>query len=642
MNKAIIFLGLLASVAFTSFAKKNEDPVLMTVNGKNVPLSEFTYLYNKNNGQQQTKMSLDDYLELFTVYKLKVADAESAGIDTTASFRNEYNTYRSDLAKPYLKDQDAEDEMVREAYEHKKREVDVSHIMVAKGKTPAENERQIALLDSIRNAIIGGADFEALAQQYSIDGAVVRNKGHMGWLMADRVPYSFEKASYETPVGGISQVIETPFGYHIVRVEGERPASGEVLAQHILKLIQGRPAAEESRIKASIDSIYDMLVADSDIDFSSVARKESEDPGSASQGGMLPWFGRGRMVPEFEEVAFSLNNGEVSKPFKTSYGYHIVKRLDYRGVPDIEEVRPAILASMEKDGRAQELAKQKFSKLREYFKVRLNDTNINSVNKQIADAGVLDSALVLSLKSNPVKLGLINGETFTTTDVLPDGYVDTINDVPAAQGYLESLIDEYVDMRLIELETARLEKENPEFRNLLKEYHDGILLFDISNKRVWETAMNDSKGLEKWFESHRDKYNFDEPKYKGYIVYATSDSIMDVLKSLMSENVDIKKLEILISEKFGKEAKIEKVLVSKGDNRLVDAIVFNGPAAELRGRFKSYTLFNGKIIDRPEEMSDVRGAVTADYQTWLEQKWVKELKSKYPVKINKNRLKELR
>ena len=154
--------------------------------------------------------------------------------------------------------------------------------------------------------------------------------------------------------------------------------------------------------------------------------------------------------------------------------------------------------------------------------------------------------------------------------------------------------------------------------------------------------MNDSKGLEKWFESHRDKYNFDEPKYKGYIVYATSDSIMDVLKSLMSENVDIKKLEILISEKFGKEAKIEKVLVSKGDNRLVDAIVFNGPAAELRGRFKSYTLFNGKIIDRPEEMSDVRGAVTADYQTWLEQKWVKELKSKYPVKINKNRLKELR
>ena len=337
-----------------------------------------------------------------------------------------------------------------------------------------------------------------------------------------------------------------------------------------------------------------------------------------------------------------MNNGEVSKPFKTSYGYHIVKRLDYRGVPDIEEVRPAILASMEKDGRAQELAKQKFSKLREYFKVRLNDTNINSVNKQIADAGVLDSALVLSLKSNPVKLGLINGETFTTTDVLPDGYVDTINDVPAAQGYLESLIDEYVDMRLIELETARLEKENPEFRNLLKEYHDGILLFDISNKRVWETAMNDSKGLEKWFESHRDKYNFDEPKYKGYIVYATSDSIMDVLKSLMSENVDIKKLEILISEKFGKEAKIEKVLVSKGDNRLVDAIVFNGPAAELRGRFKSYTLFNGKIIDRPEEMSDVRGAVTADYQTWLEQKWVKELKSKYPVKINKNRLKELR
>lgn len=642
MRKVLLSASLLA-VMLPSVAKKNNDPVLMTVDGKDVPVSEFLYLYGKNTGQQQSKMTVDEYLDLFVVYKLKVADAESAGLDTVASFKNEYNGYRIDLAKPYLKDREAEDSMVVEAYEHKKREVDVSHIMVAKGKSAEENTVQIAKLDSIRSAIIGGADFGEAAQKYSIDRAVVRNNGHMGWLMADRVPYSFEKAAYDTPVGQISDVIETPFGYHIVRVENERPASGEVLAQHILKLTQGHSEADVPAIKSSIDSIYNYLITSGDAaDFSEVAKRESEDPGSALKGGMLPWFGRGRMVPEFENVAFSLNDGEISEPFKTSYGFHIIKKLDHKAVPELDEVRNSILSAMAKDGRLQHIAVRRYNRLRSDYDVSLNDANVLKIKNALNKNNGLDSTIIAQLNTAPLPLGVIAGVEFTSQDVLPAG-ASPVSTSKSAESYIDELIDEYIYSRITELELAHLERENPEFRNLLKEYYDGILLFEISNRRVWEAASNDEEGLEKYFNEHRNKYDFNTPKYKGYIIYSISDSVYNELNSIIySEKPYIDQIADMIDNKFDGKAKIEKVLVSKGENRLVDAEVFDGEKPELRGKFKYYTLYNGKVIDHPEEMSDVRGNVIADYQTELEQRWVKELKSKYPVKINKNQLKKLR
>lgn len=642
MRKILLSIGLLA-VMLPSVAKKNNNQVLMTVNGQDVAVSEFLYLYGKNTGQQQSKMTVDEYLDLFVVYKLKVVDAVSAGLDTIASFKNEYNSYRSELAKPYLKDQAAEDAMIAEAYEHKKREVDVSHIMVAKGKSPEENSLQVAKLDSIRTAVLGGADFGEAAQRHSIDRAVVRNKGHMGWLMADRVPYSFEKAAYDTPVGHISEVIETPFGYHIVRVENERPASGEVLAQHILKLTQGHPENDIPAIKSSIDSIYDYLISSGDtVDFNEVARRESEDPGSASKGGMLPWFGRGRMVPEFESVAFALNDGEISKPFKTSYGFHIIKKLGHKGVPALNEVRNSILSAMAKDGRLNEIAVRRMNQLRSVYNVGLYEANVSKIKDYIRQNNGLDSSIIAQMRVVPMPLGVVAGVNFTSMDIL-SAEASPVSTSKNAEHYIDELIDEYIYSRITELEITRLERENPEFRNLLKEYHDGILLFEISNRRVWEAASNDIEGLERYFDAHRNKYDFDSPKYKGYIVYSASDSIYNELNSIINrDKPGVGQLAEIISNKFKGDAKIEKVLVSKGENRLVDSIVFGGEKPELKGRFKYFTLYEGRVIDHPEEISDVRGNVIADYQIELEQSWIKELKSKYPVKINKKQLKKLR
>ena len=287
MKKGLLSLVIVLAAAGIAQAKGNESPVLMTINGKPVTLSEFEYLYHKNNSQQVSTQPIDEYLQMFITYKQKVADAEAEGIDKSQAFQNEFEGYRRDLAEPYLRVQAVEDSLVNAIYDRMKEEVDVSHIMIASRGAEINPAEQKTRLDSIRNAIIAGADFEQLARRFSIDRSVIRNGGHMGYITATKFPYTFEDAAYTTPVGQISPVIETPFGYHIVKVHNRRPARGQVLVEHILKLTQGLPETEAAAKKAQIDSIATLLANGGD--FEAIARQESEDPGSKREGGRLNW-----------------------------------------------------------------------------------------------------------------------------------------------------------------------------------------------------------------------------------------------------------------------------------------------------------------------------------------------------------------
>ena len=291
MKKGLLSLALvLASVAVVQ-AKGSKDPELMTINGKAVTLGEFEYLYHKNNSQQLAPQTIDEYLDMFVTYKQKVADAESEGIDNTEAFKNEFDGYRRELAEPYLRNKEMEDSIIRAVYSHMQEDVDVSHIMLASKGPGIDAEAQKHTLDSIRTAILNGADFAALARQYSIDRAARKNGGRMGFIPVGRLPYTFEDAAYNTKAGEISPVVETPFGFHIVKVNARRPARGQVLAQHILKLTQGLSEEDAAKKKAEIDSIGALLAAGAD--FEEIAKKESEDPGSQRNGGRLHWVGGG-------------------------------------------------------------------------------------------------------------------------------------------------------------------------------------------------------------------------------------------------------------------------------------------------------------------------------------------------------------
>ncbi|MDE6491500.1 MAG: peptidyl-prolyl cis-trans isomerase, partial [Muribaculaceae bacterium] len=342
MEKRILPIMFMALSALVASAKAPSDPVLMSVNGVDVPLSEFEYLYHKNNAQQANPQPLDEYVDMFVTYKLKVADAKAAGIDTTKAFIKEFEGYRNELAQPYLRDLSVENALVDEAYARMLRNVDVDHIML-----PLSDDGK-ALADSLRREIVSGADFYTIAHKYSVDPSCRYNGGHIGWIGANVYPYDFEEMAYNTPVGEVSPVFATAYGYHIVRVNAMRDNPGEVLVSHILKrFAQDRTEESDAAAMHSIDSIY-AVVTSPGVDFAAVAKAESEDPGSARNGGQLPWFGVGQMLQELDGVAFALADGEVSKPFKSRFGYHIFKRIDSRGVAPLEDVRASILEAINK------------------------------------------------------------------------------------------------------------------------------------------------------------------------------------------------------------------------------------------------------------------------------------------------------
>lgn len=639
MKKGFLSLALaLASVAMIQ-AKGSKDPELMTINGKSVPLSEFEYLYHKNNSQQLAPQSIEEYLGMFVTYKQKVAAAEAEGIDETEAFKTEFDGYRKELAEPYLRNVEVEDSILKAVYSHLQEDVDVSHIMVAKQGPEVIPESQRHLLDSIRTAIVNGSDFATNARKYSIDRAAQKNGGHMGYIPVGRLPYTFEDAAYATKVGDISPVIETPFGYHIIRVENRRPARGQVLVQHILKLTQGLGEEEAAKKKAEIDSISALIAAGADFD--ELAKKESEDPGSQRNGGRLNWFGPGQMVPEFEEASFTLKNGEVSAPFGTAYGYHIVKRLDWKPVDSFETMKPMIKTMIQRDERSQLPRKRKIAMLRGKFNVSINAANLARVKDEVIKNGGLDSVLTEKYLAEEIKLA-----TVAKTPVMLSEVVSAMGGraagTPEQQAkMLETRLEAAIDDIVTEKERQDLAVNNADYRNLLNEYRDGMLLFEVSDRKVWNKAKQDKEGLENYFRNHRDKYTWDKPRYKAYVVFATSDSIMQAAKGyLASTDVPNDSLSENLRKQFGKDVKIEKVIAAQGENNITDYLGFGGEKPEAKGKWAFYFPYRDKVLNSPEESSDVRGIVTGDYQNELEEAWVAELKKKYPAKINQKVLKQ--
>ena len=638
MKKGLLSLALvLASVAVVQ-AKGSKDPELMTINGKAVTLGEFEYLYHKNNSQQLAPQTIDEYLDMFVTYKQKVADAESEGIDNTEAFKNEFDGYRRELAEPYLRNKEMEDSIIRAVYSHMQEDVDVSHIMLASKGPGIDAEAQKHTLDSIRTAILNGADFAALARQYSIDRAARKNGGRMGFIPVGRLPYTFEDAAYNTKAGEISPVVETPFGFHIVKVNARRPARGQVLAQHILKLTQGLSEEDAAKKKAEIDSIGALLAAGAD--FEEIAKKESEDPGSQRNGGRLNWFGAGQMVPEFEEAAFSLQNGEVSAPFKTSYGYHIVKRLDWKPVDSFETMEPMIKNVIQRDERGQMPRKRKIAELRRKFKAGVNAANLALVKNEIVKNGGLDSALIEKYIVSEMEVASMGKQKILLSEVVSEIGAPLAGTPERQAAQFEERVNLSLDNAVTEAERQDLAVNNADYRNLLNEYRDGMLLFEVSDRKVWTKAKQDKEGLENYFRTHRDKYKWEKPKFKSYVVFATSDSIMQLAKGYL-ESTDIPgdSLATDLRKKFGKDVKIEKVIAAQGENNITDYLGFGAEKPEAKGKWAWYFPYRGKILNAPEEAADVRGAVTGDYQGELEEAWVAGLKQKFPAKINKKTLK---
>lgn len=640
-NKILVLSGLTAA----AFAFAAKDPVIMTVNGVDVPRSEFEYLYNKNSQQQLNPQTIDEYVEMFKLYKLKVADAKAEGLDTTAAFRKEMDQYRHDLAAPYLTDSTYLFQLLDEQAERAKQDVESSHIMLFKTRDYAKNKELRQRADSLRKVLLSGGDFAEIAKNFSQDRGSNSRGGSLGWIQAGRFPYAFEKAAYSLGEGEISEVVESPVGYHILKGGAKRPALGKVNVQHILVLTQNKDAAAQARAKETIDSLYSVVTANPE-SFGEVARKYSEDPGSARQEGKLPLFGPGEMVPEFEAASFALKDNEISSPVKTSYGWHIIRRLGSAPAPGAAELKPRFLSMVgsPQDPRHDLIREHQTARLAAKHKGSLNAKTIGELKGSIAKAGI-DSVFMETWSASPKgDLGVVSvgNKNYPVSEMLKPVRKVRIADAEPALEYIDRVISIFFNKKLVEAEEETLYENEPDYRNLLREYVDGSLLYEVSVKKVWDKAAKDTEGLENYFNRHRAEYAWKEPRVKGWLVQASNDSVASLVRKRAAE-FGKDTLANTLRKEFPRVISVTKVLEPKGANAMVDNIVFNGPKVEpASSNFKVYFMIDPRVLNEPEDVNDVKGMVTSDYQNEFQNIWEEELRKKYPVKVNEKVLKQVR
>lgn len=640
MNGKILLLSFAVSMIFKSgFADVTDNPVIMTIDGQDFKKSEFEYIYNKNIQQQIEKKSLDEYVEMFRDYKLKVIEAEACGIDTTEAFIKEFNEYRNQLAAPYLKDAAVEDSLVNEAYDRLKTDVEVAHILlVIDNKMPDKSEDAVyekakRIVDEIRS----GKSFEELAAKYSEDQSTAKNNGYIGFIRGFMTVFPFEDAAYNTATGEVSDPVLSQFGYHIVKVISRRPNPGEIRTAHIiLKVPSNATEAVKQSKRDTIYSIYERLK--NGAEFAAMAEKYSEDQESRQRGGIMPWLSAGRIIKEYEDAAFALKEpGDISEPFLSPYGWHIVKLLDKRGVKPLDELRKNILRRISRDERADIAQKTLIERLKDEYGFSADGSKMEKIEMLAASFRPDDPRFIEQIAGSNDVIFSIAEKSYTASDFA--NYLSK-HRKSAATDNVEMLMERmeaFIDHAILSYEDSRLEEKYPEFRNLINEYHDGILLFDISNRMVWSEASKDVKGLEKYFKKHKRNYAWESPKFKGYAVECINDSIAGLvsksMKALANDDSLVYKLYNEFNSKNLKQVSIKKGLFAYGENDIIDYCIFESDKKPVNESLP-VVFAKGKLLKKgPECYTDVRGRVISDYQGVLEKEWVKELNKKHDVVI---------
>jgi len=632
-----------------------QDPVLMEINGKPVTKSEFEYIYNKNNSNNSLdKKTLNEYVELFVNFRLKVEEAKTQGIDTTKSFSDELKGYRATLTKPYLNDPGAEKEAARQAYARMLEDRDVSHILVAlTGNTAADTLAAWEKINTVYKRLVGGQpiknsrqktkpeDFEKVAREMSDDRSVKDNGGHIGWISAFNAVYPFELAAYTTPAGEVSKPFRTQFGYHIVKVNARRNSPGEVLVAHIMIRTASGEDSLNIAAKETINMVY--AKAKQGENFGELAAQFSEDPGSSGNNGELPWFGTGRMIPVFENAAFALKNiGDISTPIESRYGWHIIKLLDKRGVADFETLEPEIQRYMKRDDRANVGRKSFIEKTKKEAVFTVNNENLSEFVKLLEDRQLSDSAYIAEISKLNKSLFNVAGKTFTQADFAQylKSNSDTYSIFPSE--IIAGKFADFSEEKILEYADSRLEEKYPDFKLLIQEYHDGILLFEVNNREVWEKASKDTEGLANFFSKNSSNYNWEKPHFKGKVIYCKDEVTLKAARNIVKKSIP-DSLEKVLRTRLNdsiQHVRIERGLYVAGDNSAVDAYGFKLKNAVYEPvRDFQFALVTGKVLKKPEDYTDVRGQVTTDYQNFLEQEWIKTLRDKYSVKINRDVLK---
>ena len=593
MKKWIVFIFVSLSVSYT-LAQKN---TIVTIDQKPISIEEFEYYYNKNNTNDlQQKMPVEEYMQLFVNFKLKVHQAYMLQMDTAQTFKQELEGYRNQLIKPYLTDNEKIDDLVKEAYQHLLEDVDVSHILIRlnANPTPADTIAAYTKAMTAYKRVTNGESFEKIAVEFSEDPTVQENKGRLGFITGMMVVYPFEKTAYTTPVGQVSAPIRTRFGYHIIKVHDKRKTQGERLVAHILKRIpEDASEKQKAAIERSIKSIYEDLAKGAD--FQRLAQANSDDQSSANKGGEISWVGTGKTTPEFENAVFNLQNiGDISQPVKTEFGWHIIKLLDKRDIMTLQEAYPLIEPRVKTDERASIIANSFIEKLKKTYNFKSYPTNLHALHTLLAQP---NDNILEQTKTYNLPIYTFADQVITQSDLIVFLHQQNYTKNPIDLSLLDILANQVANNTIIKYENSMLEKKYPEFGLLMNEYKEGILLFNISNEMVWSKASKDIEGLTDFFEKNKKSYAWDKPRFKGAIIYCDSKQSFKTAKKIAKATPEKElstKLKQTLNSNEKNAVKIETGLFAEQTNPVVDKLVFKKGKLEKNNDYP-YIFTSGNI-----------------------------------------------
>ncbi|MDX9931257.1 MAG: peptidylprolyl isomerase [Bacteroidales bacterium] len=649
--KSVLFSAFLFFLAFSGIVAQN-DPVLLTIENEKVTKSEFLAVYNKNNVKEEplNAENVKEYLELFINYKLKVKEAESLKLDTSKSFINELAGYRRQLAQPYLSNREVTDQLLLEAYDRMKWDIRASHILikVSPNASPADTLKAYNRIMDIRKKLVAGGKFDEIARKYSEDESakdrpgregqsmMKGNGGDLGYFSVLNLYYEFETAAYNLKTGEISNPVRTPVGYHLILVNDRKPALGKVQAGHIL--IKDVPGKEDS-IKARIDEAYKQIL--DGVDFETVVKNYSDDKGTVAKGGILPWFGSFRMVPPFVLPLYDMKPGEISKPVQTIYGWHIIKLVDKKPIGTYDESKSTLKTQISRDKRAFIARDKLVDKLKSEYKFKADEKVLKELVPLINDSIYMASwhvpaapslsKPVCTIAENPYLLGDFADYLMHKQSQIKEG-----DDIFT---FVKTIFNQYSEEMIIEHENTKLEEKYPEFKALMKEYRDGILLFDLMDKNVWSKAVKDTSGLKKFYETINQNYLYG-PRAEAVIYTCKGETELKALQKLLKKAPKKGYTPETISTILNKDSipaiTYQIVKVEKGVNPLVDQTPWvNNQNSVIRqnNEIKLVSILN-LLEPQPKPLQEVKGLVTAEYQNYLEQQWVSELRNKYTWKVD--------
>ncbi len=629
-------------------AQENGEATVLRIGDDRISKNEFKTVYFKNNNDSAvTENALKDYMQLFIDFKLKVKEAERMGLDTTKKFKKEFERYKKQLAKPYLIDSATKEKLLKEAYERKKTQVHASHILVQLEKNPLPQdtaeayEKIMKIKERIQKS---DSSLLEIGKKLMKKRSDVR-ASDLGYFDAFRMVYPFETTAYKTKEGKIGGPVRTQYGYHLIKVHDKRPSQGRIRVAHIMKHAPRKASPSQKRRAAKkIKELHSKL--ENGVDFSRLAKKHSDDKKTARRGGRLPWFSYGEMLPTFSKAAFDLDsNGAISEPVQTRYGWHIIKRLDLKPLKSYEEMRPELEKELKKSDRFDRVKDAVVEQLRKEKDLKVKKGRLKRFVASLPDTGFVPE----KWENEHHKLADKPLYTFADT-ALP---VKALARAIGPKGSLpqkdagkrviaKDALERSIEKALLDYQKKNLAEEHPRYRALLQEYRDGILLFELMERKVWQKALEDTNGLRAFYEEHRSDYQWGE-RLDVTFYKCNSQKAAQKVKGSLEAGKDRQAVLKEIRNAKDLNCKVDSGSFEHKERAFLEKIPWEKGIRKTKGPKGEPVVVNvhGVIPPSPKKLEEARGLVSSDYQDHLEERWVQQLRKKYDIEVNEEVLKSI-